>query len=551
MSPTTTETGLRFVQRWWPLLLIGPLVGLLAGILVLQRVRPVYEATVTVLVGQGGGAVAGSTDVSGAEELARTYAEAIHARPVLEAAVRQVGNAMTADELGQAVSAKPVTNTQLLRISVDDTDPVRAADLANSVVAVFAANNAQAQQSVFATTQQNLEQLLATQGQAINDHTAEIQQLQAQAPAPQRDADLNRLQSELGQLQVVYSNTSRTYEDLRLTEARGFSTVSVVDPAVAPTAPSRPNRPLTLGMSLLAGLAIAIAVGLLANYLDDRLPSRQRVADGTGLPVLGEVPRWSLAAQGTTTVAQLLRGEANDPETRRAAEGYRLLLNNLIVAAGTARPRSLMIASAIAGEGKSTTAANLAVVQAGAGKRVILLDANLYRPAVTRLFNIPNRAGLSTLLANASESVDDVLRATQLDELKIVTSGPAPTDPSALLSLDRLEERLAEVTDHCDLLVIDTPPLLAQPDAALLAARVDAVLLVTDARVSRRSQTLRAVEMLRQAGAVILGVALNRAPQQAVKYASEAYQGTTPPDAGPGADRTAPIATTPLTSRKA
>jgi non-specific protein-tyrosine kinase len=529
-------------------LLIGPLVGLLAGMLVLQRVRPVYEATVTVLVGQGTGGVAGSTDVSGAEELARTYAEAIRARPVLDAAVRQAGGTMTTDELAQALSAKPVTNTQLLRINVDDTDPGRAADLANSVVAVFAANNAQAQQAVFANTQQNLEQLLATQGQAINDRTAQIQQLQAQPPSPQRDADLNRLQSELGQLQVVYSNTSRTYEDLRLLEARGLSSVSVVDPAVAPTAPIRPNRLLTLGLSLLAGLAVATAVGLLANYLDDRLPSRQRLADGTGLPVLGEVPRWPLAAQGTKTVTQLLGGQATDPETRRAAEGYRLLLNNLIVAAGTVRPRSLMVASAIAAEGKSTTAANLAVVQAAAGKRVILLDANLYKPAVTRLFNIPNRAGLSTLLANASESIDDVLRATQLEELKIVTSGPAPADPSALLSLDRLEERLVELADRCDLLVIDTPPLLAQPDAALLAARVDAVLLVTDARVSRRSQTLRAVEMLHQAGAVILGVALNRAPQQSVKYATEAYQGS-PPDGGPGADRSAPRAK-PLTSRE-
>jgi non-specific protein-tyrosine kinase len=548
MAPTTTGSALRFVQRWWPLLVIGPLLGLLAGLLVLHGVRPVYEATVTVLVSQGSGDVPGSADASGAgaEELARTYAEAVRARPVLDQAARQLGSPFASDELQKMVSAKPVANTQLLRISVDDTDPNRAADLANSVVAVFSGNTAQAQQAVFTTTQQNLEQLLASQDEKIKARSVQIQQLQGEPASPQRDSDLNGLQSELGQLQVAYGNTSRTYEDLRLAEARGFTTMTVVDPAVVPSDPIRPNRALTLGLSFVAGLIVAILTGLAANYLDDRLRGRERVADATGLPVLGEVPSWPLATQGTKTV---LEGQANDAETRRAAEGYRLLLNNLMVAAGTLRPRSLMVASATATEGKSTTAANLAVVHAEAGKCVILLDANLHKPTLARLFNVPNRAGLSTLLANHSESVDDVLRPTRLEGLKIVTSGPAAVDPSALFSLDRVDQRLVELMECCDLLVIDTPPLLAQPDAALLAARVDAVLFVTDARVSRRSEATRALEMLRQAGAVILGVALNRAPQQTVKYAPVASPGA-PPDAGTGAGRAAPLETS-LTSEEA
>jgi non-specific protein-tyrosine kinase len=533
---SVTSIVLRFVRRHWPLLIVGPLIGLAIGLVLLQRIAPVYEADVTLLVNQGNAnGATSSTEVAGAEELARTYAAALRTRRVLRAAADQVGLAATDAQLQQAVSANSVTGTQLLSVTVDNTDPERAAQLANALVDVFQTNNTQDQQGRYASSEQNLAQLLQSERADIDSRSAQVQQLQASDPSPQRDADLARLQAELAQLQTVLGDTTRTYEDLRVSEARGMNTVSVLEPAVTPTAPVRPSRPVVIGLSLVAGLGVALLIALLLSYLDDRLLNRQQITAASGQPVLGEVPRWKLA-RGGGTVLRLLAGEVNDPETRRAAESYRLVLSNLMATAGKERLQVLVVASATAAEGKSTTAANLAVVQADAGRRVILVDANLYKPTQMRLFNVPHRAGLSTLLLNESESVDALLRPMRLSELRVLTSGPPTADPSGLFYSERLGKRLAELREQCDLLVIDTPPLLALPDAALLSAHADAVLMVVDASVSRRSQFQAALEMLVQAGGPVVGAVFNRAPRRVLDYATNAYR-TTPGDGTGGAGR--------------
>jgi len=512
------DAALRFARRWLPLLLLGPLVGGLAGHLVVRQVPPVYEATVTLLVGQGITSTnPGSDELNGAGQLAQTYAEAVRTRPVLAEAAAQQGLSLSIRELQERVQARRVPNTQLMRISAQSTYSSEAAALANAVASVFVAKNLEVQASRFASSRESLGRLVDSLQSDMDARAREIDVLRAQPPSPDRDTELSRLQSELTQLQATHSATVRSYEDLRVTEARGMNTLAILEPAVAPDEPVRPNPRLALFLAVLGGLVVAVGTAALIEYLDDALRDRRRVTTATGLPTLGLVPR------GDSGIS------LRDPGSRRITESYRLLRSNIIALSAGRGLGNLVVASPSAGEGKSITAANLAVTLAEAGQRVILVDADMHRPTQMRHFNVPNRRGLATLLVDSDQSAEALLQPTWLANLRMLPAGPTPPEPSALLSSKRLDEVLGQLSQLSDVVVFDTPPLLAQPDAVLLGTRADGVLMVVDASKSRGRQFIRGLEMLRESGAPVLGAVLNRIPKQSVEYtAYEDYYGQSP-----------------------
>jgi non-specific protein-tyrosine kinase len=349
----------------------------------------------------------------------------------------------------------------------------------------------------------------------------QIDNLRAQPSSPERAAELARLQGELTQLESTHGESVRSLEDLRVVEARGMNTLTVIEPAVPPETPVRPNRMLVTLLAALTGLVLAAGAAGLADYLDDVLRDRQRVASAIGLSTLGVIP---LGKAGTTL---------RDPYGRRLTENYRLLGSNLLVSVSRSdQLRTVLVASAGVGEGKSTTAANLAVALAESGRRVILVDADMHRPVQMQLFSVSNRLGLSTLLMDESQTPTAVEHPTWLPNLTVIPAGPLPLEPSALLSAHRADEVLAQLRELCDIVVIDTPPLLAQPDAALLGSRADGVLLVVDATKSRGRQAARALEMLQESGALVFGAVLNRIPKRSMDYpAYDSYYARPPEDA--------------------
>ena len=519
-------TALRFVRRWFLLLLIGPLLGGLAGYAVIRQVPPMFEATVTLLVGQGMVTNSSGTDqLLGAEQLAQTYAEAVRTRPVLTEAANQLNLPLSMRDLLDRVHARRVANTQLLRISAEQTDPSVAAALANTVAQVFVSKNQQVQTARFASSRDGLGQLVGGLQNDVAAKAHQLDELTAQPASPERDSDITLLQTQLSQLESMHAETLRSYQDLQVVEARGMNTLTVIEPAVAPEDPIRPNRALVAFLAVIAGLLVATGVAAAAEYVDDVLRDRQRVALATGLATFGLVPR---AESGTSL---------RDPATRRLAESYRLLRSNILASVpDQAQLRTLLIASPAMGEGKSTTAANLAIVLAESGRRVILVDADMHRPTQMKLFSVPGRPGFSTLLLDPNVSASDVIRPTWLPNLSVLPAGPTPADPSALLSSRRCDELLNQLHELCDLVVVDTPPLLAQPDAALLGTRTDGVLLVVDASRSRGRQAGRAIEMLRESGAVVLGAVLNRIPRKAMEYPAYDSYYVSKPDAVFAAD---------------
>ena len=199
-----------------------------------------------------------------------------------------------------------------------------------------------------------------------------------------------------------------------------------------------------------------------------------------------------------------------------AAEAYRTLRTNIQFASPDKPVHCLLATSTSPDDGKSTTIANLAITFAEAGSPTILVDADLRRPHLHTMFGLSNDVGLTTLVAEITRSKGDSptglpLQKTQVENLQVLTSGPVPPNPAEILSSKRMAEILVMLKGQADYVLIDTPPIVAVTDAAILSPRVDGVLLVVNAGKTRRDLAVKARDMLQQVNANILGVVLNNA----------------------------------------
>ena len=195
--------------------------------------------------------------------------------------------------------------------------------------------------------------------------------------------------------------------------------------------------------------------------------------------------------------------------------------------------------SAVATEGKTTTAANLAVVMAQAGNRIVLVDGDLRRPSAHKLFGLSNGTGLTTALVEDPRALNGYLQETGIENLRVLTAGPIPPNPQELLGSQRMEELLRRLEDEADIVVLDTPPTLVVSDANVLAARASGVLMVVNTGKTRRAAVRQAVEGLRKVGANLLGCVLNMVSARGGRssYYSSYYYSHYYGDSGQGARR--------------
>ena len=190
------------------------------------------------------------------------------------------------------------------------------------------------------------------------------------------------------------------------------------------------------------------------------------------------------------------------------SEAYRTLRTNLDFASLDQACKTLVVTSAGVGEGKSTTLANLAVVSAQAGRKVVLVDADLRRPTLHQVFGLDNEAGLTTAMMDEAAIASPPLQATGVEGLSVLPSGPLPPNPADLMGSRRMEEVIAALAEQADQVFLDTPPVVAVTDAAVLATKVDGVLLVISAGKTRRENARTAVQRLEQINARLVGTVL-------------------------------------------
>ncbi len=281
--------------------------------------------------------------------------------------------------------------------------------------------------------------------------------------------------------------------------------VVVVSPAQEPNTPYSPAKGTNLTLGVAVGIVGGIALAFLLDYLDDTIRTKDELAKiAPDVPLLGVVP--NIEAR-KSEIAKKDLFAANQPKST-IAEAYRGVRTALTLSARGPQQKMMLLTSAGPREGKTTTALNLATVLAFSGARTLVIDGDLRKPRAHASFNLPNKRGLTNLIVGEDDPAEYCQR-TNIERVDVLTSGPIPPNPSELLGRPRMREILRKLRERYDQIIIDTPPIGAVTDAAVLATMVDGVVLVVHAGKTRRQIVGRGLEQLRYINAPIIGVILN------------------------------------------
>jgi succinoglycan biosynthesis transport protein ExoP len=308
--------------------------------------------------------------------------------------------------------------------------------------------------------------------------------------------------------------------------------VSTLRTAPVPTAPATPKAKLNLALGLLVGLALGVGLAVLREVLDTKVRSEDDVAKVTNASVIARIG-YDEDASAHPLIVQ------TSPHSHRS-EAFRRLRTNLQFLDLADRPQTIVVTSPLPGEGKTTTAINLAITLSDAGSRVVLVDADLRRPSVAEYLGIEGAVGLTTVLIGKAD-LRDAIQPWGTGTLHVLPSGQVPPNPSELLGSRSMAELLEHLTGQYDIVLIDTPPLLPVTDAAILAKITGGALVVAAAGLVHRQQLADGLGSLEDVGARVLGVVLNRlAHKPTDSYTYYDYSTAPATEAGASTDKPGP-----------
>jgi non-specific protein-tyrosine kinase len=498
---------LTLLRQWWWLILLLAVLGGGTGFGVNLLIPPVDEASTTILINKAQGALPDAEAVISGQRVAATYAELIRQRPVLEKVIENLKLTINTDTLDEAVQVTPLRDTNLLVLRVKDSNPQRAADIANEIIRVFVEQNMEQQQSSYSASIADIQAQITSLQIDMDSNSNRLKELE-NAITPAQIAERNRLQELLAQERNTYSNLTQSLGQIQLAQEQNTDKISVVETALLG---ERVTSQLTLiAIGVFVGIMLAVGLAFLLEYLRDTVNSHEEIDQIIGVPTLGVIGQISGGRNVLITA---------DKPRSPIAEAYRVLRANVEFSAIDGRLQTLLITSSSPSEGKTTTTANLAIASAQAGKHVILVDADLRRPTLHRLFGMENTRGLSAaLLQDGGGVIDDHLLPTGIENLSLMPSGPIPPNPADLLGSRRMVELINKLKSKADMIFFDSPPLLAVADSSLLARVCDGAIVVVLTNSTRGEVLRRAADQLEQAGAKLLGVVLNRVSTDGSRY---------------------------------
>jgi polysaccharide biosynthesis transport protein len=412
-------------KRWAWVVVLGVVVCGGGTYVVSKRIHPVYQASAFMILTMGGASNTSAYDNTSASlEAVLTYSQLV-TNPIVLNPVVAKHPGLTLNQLTAMIAVKPQSNTQIIELDAQNTDPQLAAGIANEVSGSFA------------------------------------QYVNSQLPAA---------------VQIL--------------------------PAVLPTTPISPKPLPFAGLGALAGLGLALALIVIFEWVDDRPGSSEEVQQILGLDPLAILPRRS---------RRYGRKRAEDMPVF-LAEGYHMLCASLNAACAGKHLKGVMVTSALADEGKTTVAVNLASFLAMAGKRVLLVDADLRRPALHRHFQLDNQRGLTSAFVENWTQLELDDQPTAIPNLRVLTAGAVHFNAAELLQSSMAEQFFIffQKMPEYDYVIFDTPPLLSVADAQIVASYVQATVLVADVSKTPRKALLRAGKALRKTRTTVLGVVLNK-----------------------------------------
>ena len=343
------------------------------------------------------------------------------------------------------------------------------------------------------------EQELASQVNSLKGDTLSEQDRSVQYNLLAREADTNR---------ALYDGLLQRYKELNAAAGVATSNVAIIDQAEPPLGPSSPNHTRNMMFALIVGLSLASLMVFLSIQLDDAIRVPEDMETKLGLPLLGIVPH----SEGDPQEALL------DPKSQ-ISEGYNALRASLLHSTPAGLPAVLLITSAQAGEGKTTTSQAVSLTLARLGKTVLLVDGDLRRPSIHRLLGLANERGLSTLLTTL-DPLESAIQPSSEPRLSLLPSGPVPPSPTELIASNRFRVLIDQMAEKFDVVVIDSPPILGLADAPSMSAMVDGVVFVVEAGRSRRGSLKAALRRLRSMRPNLIGGVLIKfeTSQAANKY---------------------------------
>ncbi len=523
---------LKVLKKHLPIIVLMTLVGVGSAYWLTARQPKVYRATATLVINAAApsslipylSAAIGSSNgpTSLVEGLATSYSVLLQSRSFDADVIRKLHLAVTPDQLGGAISSQLIAGTNYWSITVSWHDPVQAAAIANGIARIFIRANAAAQAAAASNA-------AGTDiGQAITYFRDKIKILQRRFDALLADPkspseQVSTVESQLSTLEDTYYKLLGTAGTNGLSSATNTAILS--DPAVVPGLPTSPS----VRKNVLFGL---FPLGVVGNiYANGRRSLWGLLGWGPAkMPSRAAPPA---GAPGTPSVLSPQLVMLNHPKAS-TSEAFRALRTNLEFGSPNEPLKSLVVTSSVAGEGKSTIAANLAIAVAQAGKQVILVDANLRQPTLSTLFHLNSSTrftatGFSTALLHRDRvahlrALDGgLLQRTMVPNLRILASGPHPPSPAELLASESMTAVLRDLEERADLVIFDTPAMGTLTDALVLSGRVGNALLVVRAGSTRHAVICSSINSMRQVGANVVGVVLNGVDVRAAHEYSYSY----------------------------
>ncbi len=350
-------------------------------------------------------------------------------------------------------------------------------------------------------------------GRIVDEANADLEAL------PEKKLELARLARSAQVAEKYYILLQEKYQESRITEVGQLGNVRIIDSAKAPDKPIQPKKKLNLFLGLLLGLGLGIAIAFAFDYVDDSIRSMDDI-ESLHLPMIATIPHIK-PEQNTGIIAKMVK--LDDPEVNAinerlvthlkpkspVSEAYRTLRTNILFSAPDNPKQVIMMTSTGPREGKSTSVANLAITFAQMGTKTLLIDADLRRPMLNKLFQLEKEPGLTNVLVGGAELADVVKEIHDVPNLSVLTCGVIPPNPAELLGSTFMQQLLHNAREQYDMILIDTPPIIAVTDPSVLARIVDGVTMVVRIGSTQRGAAFMACEQLRRVGAPVIGVLLN------------------------------------------
>lgn len=539
-------------KRFW-LLVAMVALGLVAAVLVNLLMRPAYKATALMMINKEDAGKIDATpygSFASEEDYYRTQYQLLQSRSLLSKVytkmklgqVEEFANPNGLKKLEKSLDVAPITRSRLVNVSATAYDPTLAADIVNTLTDTFVADNVSNRvfmgQDVIAalesTERSSAEQeLLNSMPQVVNSDFIKTLKQQASKLAADRarllakyttnHPDVISVQNQLDAVNgQINTETRRLVQSIKIELSGQFSgnNIRVIDPAVTPEKPVRPRKLMNLAIGLLGGGLLGLMLVFVLEFLDQSVKSSEDLEEKLGLPFLGFVPYEKLKKKEREYATLLKDGNS------LVAENVRNVRTMLDFSLAGEHNAPILITSSLQGEGKSHLSSNLLVALAQTGKKVLLVDGDLRRARVHRVFKLSTEKGLSNIWDADPKKADyaaNIQAVKDVPNLFVMTSGQRPPNPAELLNTPKLADFIAWATQHYDQVVVDCPAIMPVSDTLLWGKYIPRAVFVIKYGQTNAKLAQLALDKLKKAGIKVLGAVIGHYRPEGLSYGKYGY----------------------------